>query len=54
MIFILSFSFNFISWNFSDNNLLQSPKLRLILQSIILFLFLYLSDVQINDLRNFF
>ena len=39
---------------FSDNNLLQSPKLRLILQSIILFLFLYLSDVQINDLRNYF
>ena len=39
---------------FSDNNLLQSPKLRLILQSIILFLFLYFSDLQINDLRNNF
>jgi len=39
---------------FSDNNLLQSPKLRLILQSIILFLFLYFSNVQINDLRNYF
>ncbi len=39
---------------FSDNNLLQSPKLRLILQSIILFLFLYFSKIQINDLRNNF
>ena len=39
---------------FSDNNLLQSPKLRLTLQSVILFLFLYFSDIQINDLRNDF
>ncbi len=39
---------------FSDNNLLQSPKLRLILQSVILFLFLLFSDLQINDLRNNF
>ena len=39
---------------FSDNNLLQSPKLRLFLQTIILTLFIYFSDLQINDLRNDF
>ena len=39
---------------FSDNNLLQSPKLRLFLQTIILSSFIYFSDLQINDLRNDF
>ena len=37
---------------FSDNNSLQSPKLRLFLQTIILTSFIYFSDLQINDLRN--
>ena len=38
----------------SDNNFLQSPKLRLILQSFILLIFLHLSNLQVNDLRNDF
>ncbi len=37
---------------FSDNNFLQSPKIRLLLQTLILSFFVYLSEVQINDLRN--
>jgi len=36
----------------SDNNFLQSPKLRLVLQTLILSFFIYLSELQINDLRN--
>ena len=38
---------------FSDNNLLQSPKLRLYCNHNFIFI-LYLSDIQINDLRNYF
>ncbi len=37
---------------FSDNNFLESPKLRLTFQSAILLLFLISSDLLINDLRN--
>lgn len=37
---------------FSDNNFLESPKLRLTFQSVILLLFLNSSNLQINDLRN--
>ncbi len=37
---------------FSDNNSLQSPKLRLILQALILFGFINFSDLTILDLRN--
>ena len=39
---------------FSDNNSIQSPKLRLILQTLILTTFIYISDLQIDDLRNNF
>ena len=39
---------------FSDNNSIQSPKLRLILQTLILTTFIYISDLQIDDLRNDF
>ena len=39
---------------FSDNNLFQSPRFRLILQSLILVIFLYFSDLQVSDLRNDF
>jgi len=39
---------------FSDNNLFQSPRFRLILQALILVIFLYFSDLQVSDLRNDF
>jgi UDP-N-acetylmuramyl pentapeptide phosphotransferase/UDP-N-acetylglucosamine-1-phosphate transferase len=39
---------------FSDNNILQSPRLRLILQTLVLLFFMYLSDLQVSDLRSEF
>ena len=50
---ILAFSFLILLIGiFSDNNFLESPKLRLIIQAIILLNFTYFSNITIQDLRN--
>ena len=54
-LIILFFSFFILLLGvFSDCNFIQSPKIRLILQSSVLLFFVYLSEIQINDLRNEF
>tara|TARA_B100000902_G_scaffold205120_1_gene195559 strand:+ start:2781 stop:3785 length:1005 start_codon:yes stop_codon:yes gene_type:complete len=51
LIFLFSFLILLVGI-FSDNNFLQSPKLRLILQALILLSFINFSDLIILDLRN--
>ncbi len=52
---ILVFSFLILLIGiFSDNNFLESPKLRLIIQTLILLSFIYFSNITIQDLRNEF
>lgn len=51
--FFLFFSFLILLLGMSsDNNLLQSPRLRLFLQSLILLIFIYFSNLEITDLRS--
>ena len=50
---ILVFSFLILLIGiFSDNNFLESPKLRLVIQSLVLLSFTYFSNLVIQDLRN--
>ena len=61
LIFIFLFEFN-ISFKilalltfsiglFSDLNLLNSPKIRILLQSFFIFIFLFYADVRLENLR---
>ena len=49
--FKLFHSFNIFNWFFSDKKILVSPKIRFLIQSILILLFVIIFDVKINSSR---